>query len=95
MAHTGDPYAQGEIGFAYWHGVPPVEVDLVEAYTWLTLATFNSESSSGQLSVYEKASWRLGQVTEKMTSEQVQEAETRAQEWVPDPKQCERYKGTS
>lgn len=95
QAQSGDPYAQSEIGFAYWHGNFPVELNLVEAYKWLSLAVANSDTSSAHLSVGEKARWRRDQVAKEMTAEQLSEAELRVNDWVPSSTECDVSVGAS
>ena len=78
-ANQGHASAQYNLGVMYDNG-EGVRQDYVEAHTWLTLAAAQSSGEDRDRSV--KA--RDG-VAERMTSEQVAEAQRHTREWKPTP----------
>lgn len=78
-ADQGNPHAQIEVARLYRQGVGSIEVDLRKAYVWYKLAVRNG---------HEEYQWKLNEVTESLTSEQLVEAEQIFANWQPG--QCER-----
>ena len=79
-ARKGHAEAQYKAGLMYEHGVGFTPRIMSQAYMWFTLA-----ASQG----IESGTSRLDQIAEKMTLEQIAEAERMVQAWKPDPASCE------
>ena len=76
-AEQGNADAQNNLGFMYdngW-GVPQ---DYIHAFMWYSLATSDLTDEDRHMSVTNRDS-----VAEKMTSEQIAEAQRLAREWKP------------
>jgi hypothetical protein len=82
-AEQGNPHAQNEVARLYRQGVGSVEKDLRRAYVWYKFAVQNG---------HEEYQWKLEEVTESLTSEQMAEAEKILANWQPG--QCERELAT-
>ena len=78
-ADQGDADAQYGLGKRYERGLG-VPQNIVESHMWFTLAA--ARSSDGNRDTYVKA---RDAVAERMTAEQVAEAQRRAREWTPTP----------
>ncbi len=78
-AHGGFGEAQREFGRHYVTGWWPVQRDHVEGYKWLTLAAASGTETARQ----------IDDLAKNMTPEQVAEAKRRADEWQPNPTECE------
>lgn len=77
-ADQGYPPAQAGLGFLYEYG-SGVEMDLVEAYKWVELAT------AGALEEFSRRLYagKRSELGERLTPEQIAEAERRAAAWTP------------
>ncbi len=72
-AAAGDAEALYELGVAYSTGTAGIEVDLVEAHKWFTLAALNG-SRRGQES--------RAEIAEEMTAREIAEAQRQARAWL-------------
>ena len=73
-AEQGYPSAQWSLGFAYYHG-EGVPQDYVEAHKWVNLSTVDGLDSEAVKS--------RDLIANKMTAEQIAEAQKLAREWKP------------
>ena len=78
-ADQGNATAQYNLGLMYASG-QGVPQDDVEAHMWLNLAAAKSSSENREKRVESR-----DEVAERMTPEQVAEAQRRAREWTPTP----------
>ena len=80
-AEQGVASAQYNLGLMYTTG-QGVPHDQVEAHMWLNLATVRLTGQERQKAVESR-----GRTAGQMTSDQLAEAQRRAREWTPTPKQ--------
>ncbi len=78
-ADQGDATAQFDLGLLYERG-RGVPQDYVEAHIWFNLAAAQSSGEDRDNSVKFRDN-----IAERMTAEQIAEAQRRAQEWTPTP----------
>ena len=78
-ADQGDAGAQSNLGVAYTAGAGVVQ-DYVEAHMWYNLAAAQSSGEDRDRTVNGR-----DYVAERMTAEQIAEAQRRAREWQPTP----------
>jgi len=76
-ANGGYPAAQRRMGILYLYPNEPEDQDLVKAYMWLQLAHLMDGEGS------------VAGASQKMTPEQLLEAERLVAEWAPNPVECE------
>jgi hypothetical protein len=79
-ADQGDAAAQRALGFMYENGVG-VSQDYVQAHMWYNIAA--SRNTSGEKDDRDKAIASRDRVADKMTPEQITEAQKIAREWKP------------
>lgn len=78
-AEKGSLNGMLNLGVSYWEGIG-IEKDLVQAYKWLDLARFYTQTSNNM-----QLKWRvrgaLDEVKKEMTKDQIQEAKQLTLEW--------------
>jgi hypothetical protein len=73
-ADLGHADAQKHIGDIYYFGVYLVDIDLIRAYVWYSLAAVNGDEDAKML---------LSEVTSKLTPDQLREAQYNLERWAP------------
>jgi len=76
-AEQGQPDAQNNLGFMYANG-QGVPQDYIQAHMWYILAASSGGDDDGEM-----AAKNRDEIAEKMTAEQIAEAQRLAREWKP------------
>ncbi len=79
-AHQGDSDSQNWIAGYYRYGLDPIQLNLVAAYKWYSLAAKDGDATTISLrDVFSR----------QLTPDQIAEAERLVAEWEPNPAECE------
>lgn len=79
-AELGEIRAMLNLGILLTQGKPEVEKDYIEAYKWLDLARFYTQTSK-DMTLKWRVRGELGKLTGMMTNAQIEEAKKRGEEW--------------
>jgi hypothetical protein len=97
-AHGGHPRAPFNLGRLHYYGLESVQEDYVQAYAWYSLARTSGykEPNEPSPTFRTETGWRccfphptLDELSEKMTSAEIAEAERLAVDWKTNPLACE------